>query len=108
MVDSSQTRLAYITEVTYGTTPASPVFKNQRFVSENLNANLENVVSNEIRADRNVTDLIQVGAYEAGSNPEVDEAIRLRPAMENFLRQDMHIGEVEVNTRESLRSLMAS
>lgn len=67
MVDSSQTRLAYITEVTYGTTPASPVFKNQRFVSESLNANIENIVSNEIRADRNVTDLIQVGANAGGA-----------------------------------------
>jgi flagellum-specific ATP synthase len=51
-------------------------------------------------------DLIQVGAYEAGSNPEVDEAILLRPAMEAFLRQDMHIGEFETDTREHLRRLM--
>jgi flagellum-specific ATP synthase len=50
--------------------------------------------------------LIQVGAYEAGSNPEVDEAILLRPAMETFLRQDMHIGELETATREHLRRLM--
>ena len=35
-------------------------------------------------------DLIQIGAYEARSNPDLDEAIRLRPAMEAFLRQDMH------------------
>jgi len=33
-------------------------------------------------------DLIQVGAYEAGTNKELDQAIKLRPAMENFLRQD--------------------
>jgi flagellum-specific ATP synthase len=32
-------------------------------------------------------DLIQVGAYESGSNPDLDEAIRLRPAMENLLQQ---------------------
>jgi flagellum-specific ATP synthase len=51
-------------------------------------------------------DLIQVGAYETGSNPEVDEAILLRPAMETFLRQDMHIGELETDTREQLRRLM--
>ncbi len=37
-------------------------------------------------------DLIQVGAYVAGTNPELDEAIRLRPALEAFLRQDMHEG----------------
>ena len=35
-------------------------------------------------------DLIQVGAYEAGSNLELDAAIRLRPVMEQFLQQDMH------------------
>lgn len=32
-------------------------------------------------------DLIQVGAYEPGSNPELDEAIKLRLAMEGFLLQ---------------------
>ena len=32
-------------------------------------------------------DLIQVGAYSAGSNPDLDEAIRLRPAMETLLKQ---------------------
>ena len=52
-------------------------------------------------------DLIQIGAYEAGSNPEIDEAIRLRERMENFLRQDMNIGEDETITREGIRALMA-
>jgi flagellum-specific ATP synthase len=47
-------------------------------------------------------DLIQVGAYEAGSNPDLDEAIRLRPAMEHFLRQDMHLGEAEPASRQGL------
>jgi flagellum-specific ATP synthase len=35
-------------------------------------------------------DLIEVGAYDAGSNPELDEAIKLRLQLEHFLRQDMH------------------
>lgn len=35
------------------------------------------------------SDLIQVGAYISGSDPQIDEAIRLRPAMEAFLQQDM-------------------
>ena len=34
-------------------------------------------------------DLIQVGAYVNGSDPQVDEAIRLQPAMANFLQQSM-------------------
>ena len=33
-------------------------------------------------------DLIQVGAYESGTNPDLDEAIRLRPAMEALLQQE--------------------
>lgn len=67
MTDSSKTRFASITEVTYGATPATPAFLEQRFVSEDMNANIENVVSNEIRADRNVSDLIQVGSDVGGS-----------------------------------------
>jgi len=53
-------------------------------------------------------DLIQVGAYETGTNPTLDESIRLREAMENFLRQDMHLGEDEAVTRDGLRALLAS
>src|SRR5574343_346531 len=50
-------------------------------------------------------DLIQVGAYETGSNPTLDEAIRLRQEMEHFLRQDMHVCENETTTRQNLRAL---
>lgn len=34
-------------------------------------------------------DLVQVGAYLSGSDPALDEAIRLQPAMEAFLQQGM-------------------
>ena len=33
-------------------------------------------------------DLIQVGAYEHGANPELDEAIQKRPLFEAFMQQD--------------------
>ncbi|HSV54794.1 MAG TPA: flagellar protein export ATPase FliI [Burkholderiaceae bacterium] len=36
-------------------------------------------------------DLIQIGAYMAGSDPALDEAIRLHQAMTQFLQQDMHV-----------------
>lgn len=71
MVSSSQTRVAYVAESTYGTTPATPTLLIQRFVSESLNANIENIVSNEIRSDRNVADLIQVG-QNAGGNVDFE------------------------------------
>ena len=47
-------------------------------------------------------ELIQVGAYEKGSNADLDEAIAKRPHMENFLRQDMHTA---VDYEETLRAL---
>ncbi len=34
-------------------------------------------------------DLIQLGAYVAGSDPETDRAIALFPALQQFLMQDM-------------------
>ena len=39
------------------------------------------------RYNRNI-DLINVGAYSAGSDPILDEAIRKRQAVESFLQQD--------------------
>ncbi len=53
-------------------------------------------------------DLIQVGAYEAGSNAELDQAIKLRTTMENFLRQDMHISQNAETTRLEIQALMAA
>jgi flagellar biosynthesis/type III secretory pathway ATPase len=37
---------------------------------------------------RDSEDLIQLGAYAAGSNPALDSSIRLRPELLDFLRQD--------------------
>jgi len=52
-------------------------------------------------------DLVQVGAYEAGTNPELDEAIRLRAQMVTFLQQDMHLGEDYLITRARLQQLLS-
>lgn len=35
-------------------------------------------------------DLITIGAYAAGSNPQVDKAIQMKPVMDAFLQQPMH------------------
>ncbi len=52
-------------------------------------------------------DLVQVGAYEAGSNPELDEAIRIREQMVDFLRQDMNKGEDYAMTRNKLSHMLS-
>ena len=41
-----------------------------------------------LSAYRDAEDLIQLGAYAAGSNPQLDASIRLRPELLDFLRQD--------------------
>jgi len=41
-----------------------------------------------LAAYRDAEDLIQLGAYAAGSNPQLDASIRLRPELLDFLRQD--------------------
>ena len=41
-----------------------------------------------LSAYRDSEDLIQLGAYLAGSNPVLDASIRLRPELMEFLRQD--------------------
>jgi flagellum-specific ATP synthase len=53
-------------------------------------------------------DLIQVGAYERGTNPELDDAIRLHDRMVSFLQQDMHIDQDYESTRTELRALLES
>jgi len=49
-------------------------------------------------------DLIQVGAYMSGSDPALDEAIRLQPAMAAFLQQSMFEA---APMQESLHSMAA-
>lgn len=65
MSDSSRTQLAYTNEVTWGTIPAV-AFDSLRFTGESLNFNIANITSNEIRSDRQITDLVQVDAEVSG------------------------------------------
>jgi FliI/YscN family ATPase len=50
-------------------------------------------------------DLINLGAYAAGSNPQLDSAIRLRPDLLEFLRQEPHAAEPVERTLERFYSL---
>lgn len=42
-----------------------------------------------LSARRDVKELVEIGAYVGGSNPQADRALRLWPALEAFLQQDM-------------------
>ena len=41
-----------------------------------------------LSAYANMEELIRIGAYRPGSDPQVDQAIALNPALEGFLSQD--------------------
>jgi flagellum-specific ATP synthase len=53
-------------------------------------------------------DLIDVGAYEHGSNPKIDMAIRMMPEIDGFLRQSVKDLVSMDSTIEQLKSMMAN
>ena len=52
MGSANRVRLSSIAEVTKGVTPATPALQTERWLSESLAYNIENVQSEQIRADR--------------------------------------------------------
>ncbi|MCU7891264.1 MAG: flagellar protein export ATPase FliI [Candidatus Thiodiazotropha sp. (ex Ustalcina ferruginea)] len=50
-------------------------------------------------------DLISVGAYESGSDEQIDIAISAMPALSQFLRQDMHTPVTLSQSQEDLEAL---
>lgn len=68
--DYSTGRTAYVVEAAYGVTPATPAFKTWRTTQiGSLRTNKQTTTSDEIRADRNVPDLIQTAQSVSGSYP---------------------------------------
>lgn len=56
---------------------------------------------------RDAEDLVNIGAYVAGSNPEIDSALRLMPKVRQFLRQDLfdktQFSDIEARMTAALR-----
>jgi flagellum-specific ATP synthase len=50
-------------------------------------------------------DLINLGAYAAGNNPALDTAIRMRPELQTFLRQDANLASPLPETIEKMSAL---
>ena len=55
-----------------------------------------------LAAYRKASDLISIGAYKEGSDPEVDRAVRLKPRIDAFLRQRI---DEKVSLEEAWNSL---
>lgn len=66
IADTARSQLYYLEEVTWGTTPAAAL-KAMRFTGESLNFDISTTQSKEIRADRQITDLIRTDAEPGGN-----------------------------------------
>jgi flagellum-specific ATP synthase len=51
-------------------------------------------------------DLISIGAYRAGSNPEIDHAIKMKPLIDQFLQQDVAERATLDETVSGIKKLM--
>ncbi|MCP3684778.1 MAG: hypothetical protein GY861_19085 [bacterium] len=65
MADTNRVQISYLEEATWGVTPSSAL-TDMRYTSEDFIYNVANITSEEIRSDRNVTDMIQTGADPSG------------------------------------------
>ena len=71
MSDSNRVGLAYVKEVTYGVVPGTQL-KNIRFTSESLGQDTDSTTSQEIRSDRQISDLVRTNIKGSGDiNGEV-------------------------------------
>lgn len=65
-MQTSETQLSILEESSWGVLPSPAAFSEMRFTGESFKIERENVVSDEIRSDRNIADLIQVGGMASG------------------------------------------
>lgn len=66
MSDANYTSLAFARETTWGT-PATPPLKIARITGESLEHKKDVVTSEEVRSDRQTSDLVEVGMSAAGA-----------------------------------------
>lgn len=66
MSDANRTAVRFIEESTFATTPASPAFQELRYNSSSLAYSPKTVISDEIRSDRQISDVTLVGYETSG------------------------------------------
>jgi len=91
---------------TAGHFPSVEVLESISRVEPAITTPAQRAAARELRAllaaERDARDLVEIGAYVAGSNPLVDRALALKERISEFLRQDV---SVTVPLEVSWRSL---
>lgn len=87
MSDSSRVQLAGIEEVTWGETPASALAAI-RYTTENLGHRKETTRSEEVRSDRQTTDIVEVGQNADGGFDFEASAGAHDPYLQGLMNED--------------------
>ncbi len=86
--------------------PAIDVATSTSRVMNEIVANEHWTLSNHIKGLMGTymenIDLVQIGAYQPGSNPKLDEALYMMPKIEHFLKQDMNENSNFENTIKAM------
>ncbi len=89
--------------------PAIDVLQSVSRLSSAVASREQNAAAGQLREAlslyRQAEDLIQLGAYAAGTNPKLDASVKLRGEMMQFLRQDAGVQVPVAETREKLARL---
>ena len=64
-------------------------------------------MKNMIAVYREAEDLINIGAYKHGANPEIDRAVRLHPPIQSFLKQGMKESYTFEETLEMMEEIVS-
>jgi flagellum-specific ATP synthase len=91
--------------------PAIDILESVSRVMPQIVTNRHEEVANQARtllADyREAEDLVRIGAYEQGSDPETDRAIAAHGALSEFLQQEMH-EQAEIGAWRQLEDIVAA
>ncbi|MDR0819764.1 MAG: flagellar protein export ATPase FliI [Oscillospiraceae bacterium] len=68
---------------------------------------LAGTVKNMMAVYNEAEDLINIGAYKSGANPEIDNSIKLHPAIQTFLRQESKESAEFDDTQQKLKTMLA-
>ncbi len=93
-----------------GTYPAIDPLASVSRVASSVTTDDEQALARELRqllaAYADARDLIEIGAYVAGTNPTVDRAVALKPAIDAFLRQQVQDRTVAPDAFARLAALL--
>ena len=96
---------------TAGHFPSIDVLESISRVASAVTTPGQKAAATEVRrlmaAYRDARDLIEIGAYAAGSNPDVDRAVAMMPAINAFLRQEVGDVTSAAESFETLQRLVA-